>query len=98
MSAAASLEHVTSIEELESLYGTPSQAALVKEINYVSDHYRQFIEAAPFVVMATSGSEGLDCSPRGDPPGFVRVHDRRTVMMPDRARQQPARQPAQPGQ
>ena len=84
MSAAAPLEHVASIEELESLYGTPSQPALVKEIDYVSDHYRQFIEAAPFVVMATSGPEGLDCSPRGDPPGFVRVHDRRTVMMPDR--------------
>ena len=82
--AASSLDHVETIAQLESLYGTPSQAALVKEIDHVSDHYRQFIEAAPFVVMATCGPEGLDCSPRGDPPGFVRVHDPRTVMMPDR--------------
>ena len=48
------------------------------------DHYRAFIEASPFVVLATSGPEGLDCSPRGDPAGFVRVVDRKTLMLPDR--------------
>lgn len=75
---------VTSQEQLDELYGAPVQAALVKEIDYISDHYRSFIDKAPFVVLATVGPEGLDCSPRGDPAGFVRVQDRKTVLIPDR--------------
>src|SRR5207247_8681975 len=58
--------------------------SVIKEIDHSSEHYRRFIEISPFVVLATSGPEGLDCTPRGDPPGFVRVVDRRTVMLPDR--------------
>jgi PPOX class probable FMN-dependent enzyme len=42
------------------------------------------IEAAPFMVMATSGPDGLDVSPRGDPPGFVVVEDEKTLLIPDR--------------
>jgi PPOX class probable FMN-dependent enzyme len=42
------------------------------------------IEASPFAILATVGPEGLDCSPRGDRAGFVRVHDERTLLMPDR--------------
>jgi len=75
---------VTSEAELEALYGLPSGAAVIKEIGHISDHYQAFIEASPFVVLATSGPEGLDCTPRGDPAGFVRVSDRHTVMLPDR--------------
>ena len=75
---------VTSEAELEALYGQPAGAAVFKEIDHISDHYRAFIEASPFVVLATSGPEGLDCTPRGDPAGFVRVVDERTVMLPDR--------------
>lgn len=75
---------VTTEAELEALYGQPSGAAIIKEIDHISDHYRAFIDAAPFVVLATSGPEGLDCTPRGDPAGFVRVVDRHTVMLPDR--------------
>ncbi len=75
---------VASVEELEALYGLPSQPALDKEIEHISDHYRAFIEKAPFVVVATSGPEGLDCSPRGDPAGFVRIRDDKTVLLPDR--------------
>ena len=70
--------------QLEALYGLPSGPAVIKEIDHVSDHYRAFIEASPFVVLATCGPEGLDCTPRGDPAGFVRVVDRRTLMLPDR--------------
>ena len=78
-------EHrVTSIEALESIYGEPSPRSLVKEIDRISDHYRAFIEKAPFVTVATCGPEGLDCSPRGDPPGFVRVVDDTTLLIPDR--------------
>ena len=75
---------ITSVEELEALYGPAVPRSLKKELDHLSDQYRAFVDAAPFVVVATSGPEGLDCSPRGDPPGFVRVHDPRTVMMPDR--------------
>lgn len=75
---------VTTEAELEALYGPPMAPALIKEIDHVSDHYRAFIEASPFVVLATSGPEGLDCTPRGDPAGFVRVVDPKTLMLPDR--------------
>ena len=77
-------EFVTSEAELEAIYGQPAGAAVIKEIDHISDHYRRFIETSPFVVLATSGTEGLDCTPRGDPRGFVRVVDSRTVMLPDR--------------
>ena len=75
---------VTTDAELDAIYGQPSGGAVIKEIGYISDHYRMFIELAPFVVVATAGQEGLDCTPRGDPPGFVRVVDKSTVMLPDR--------------
>ena len=80
----SAIHKVTSDDQLDALYGTPVQRSIDKEIDYISDHYRTFIEKAPFVVIATSGAEGLDCSPRGDPPGFVRVADEKTVIMPDR--------------
>ncbi len=76
--------HVATLAQLEDLYGAASPASLVKEIDYISDHYRAFIEKSPFAVLATVGPDGLDCSPRGDPPGFVRVLDKHTVAMPDR--------------
>jgi PPOX class probable FMN-dependent enzyme len=76
--------YVTSEAELEAIYGQPVGAAVIKEIGHISDHYRSFIETSPFVVLATSGPEGLDCTPRGDPAGFVRVVDANTVMLPDR--------------
>jgi hypothetical protein len=75
---------ITNEAELDALYGEPVPAAKLKELDHISDHYRAFIEASPFVILATSGPEGLDCSPRGDPRGFVRVADKRTVMIPDR--------------
>jgi len=76
---------ITTTEELERLYSdAPYGPALIKEANYVTPQYRKLIEAAPFVVLATSGPEGLDCSPRGDPPGFVRVLDEHTLVIPDR--------------
>ena len=75
---------ITTLEQLKAIYGEPVGNSLVKELDHVSDHYRAMIEASPFVVIATSGPEGLDCTPRGDPPGFVRVVDRKTLMLPDR--------------
>ena len=65
-------QRVSTLEELQSHYGEPIARSLAKEIDHISLHYRAFIHKAPFVVVATSGPEGLDCSPRGDRPGFVR--------------------------
>jgi PPOX class probable FMN-dependent enzyme len=76
---------ITTTGQLESLYAdAPYGPALIKEVDRVTPQYRKLIEAAPFVVIATSGAEGLDCSPRGDPPGFVRVIDEKTLIIPDR--------------
>ena len=75
---------VTSIEQLEALYGLPAGAAVLKEIDHIGPEYRTFIEASPFFALSTCGPEGLDCSPRGDDPGFVRVLDDKTLMIPDR--------------
>ena len=75
---------ISTMEELDAIYGAPVSAARIKEIDYISDHYRTFIEASPFMVLATVGPEGLDCSPRGDPRGFVRIVDRHTLVIPDR--------------
>ena len=78
------MNEITSVEQLEALYGQPGEAALVKELDRLIPEYAAFIEASPFVSLATSGPEGLDCSPRGDKPGFVRIADEKTLLMPDR--------------
>jgi len=75
---------ITTVEQLEAIYGEPSEPSLVKEMSFITPEYRALIEVSPFVALATSGPEGLDCSPRGDETGFVRIHDERTLMMPDR--------------
>jgi PPOX class probable FMN-dependent enzyme len=76
---------ITSIGELEAVYGHPSGAAVAKEIDHLNGPYRAFVEKAPFVAIASAGSGGLDCTPRGDPVGsFIRVVDDRTILIPDR--------------
>jgi PPOX class probable FMN-dependent enzyme len=75
---------IRDLDTLLACYGEPVGAAVAKELPYIHPHYRRFIEAAPFVSVATSGPGGLDNSPRGDAPGFVRVVDDRTLMLPDR--------------
>jgi uncharacterized protein len=75
---------ITSETELDALYEAPVPTSILKEIDHVSEDYARWIAASPLVILATSGPEGLDCSPRGDPAGFVRVADPRTLMIPDR--------------
>jgi uncharacterized protein len=85
MNEALARDHiVTSIEALERLYGPPFGPSIAKETDRITKHYRAFIEAAPFFALASGGPHGLDCSPRGDAPGFVRVADERTLLIPDR--------------
>ena len=75
---------IKTIEALEAIYGQPNEASTVKVANRITPPYRVLIEKSPFAALASCGPEGLDCSPRGDLPGFVRIHDDRTLMMPDR--------------
>ena len=76
---------ISTLAELEALF--PDEVyppARVKETDRITKAYQALIEASPFCVMATSGPDGLDTSPRGDPKGFVRVVDDKTVILPDR--------------
>jgi len=74
---------VTDLAGLEAIYGAPVPQQFYKEVDHVHPHYRAFIEKAPFFALATAGPGGLDCSPRGDDPGFARIHDDRTLLVPD---------------
>ena len=76
---------IASLEQLEALYTpAPAPAAARKVAHRMTPEYRRFVEASPFAALATIGPEGIDCSPRGDEAGFVRIHDDSTLMMPDR--------------
>jgi uncharacterized protein len=75
---------IADLATLERLYGAPSEASIVKEVDHVHPVYRKLIEASPFAILATSGPGGLDASPRGDGPGFVAVEDEKTLLLPDR--------------
>jgi len=75
---------VRTLAQLEALYDTPVVTSLVKEVDHLTPLHREYVDASPFLVIATSGPDGLDCSPRGDPAGFVRVLDDRTLLIPDR--------------
>lgn len=78
------MTRLTTLEALEAIYGQTNAASTVKELDHLNAPYRAYIEASPFCALATVGPEGLDCSPRGDAGGVVRIADDRTVMMPDR--------------
>ena len=76
---------IETADDLRSRYGEPSENSVRKSLDRLDRHCRRFIELSPFVVLATSGADGrADCSPRGDPPGFVAILDERTVLLPDR--------------
>lgn len=72
---------IKTLEQLERLYGEPRPVAILKEVKEITPSYAKLIEAAPFVAIATSGPEGLDCSPKA---GFIRILDKQTLAIPDR--------------
>ncbi|WP_105416225.1 MULTISPECIES: pyridoxamine 5'-phosphate oxidase family protein [Neorhizobium] len=74
---------ITSVEELKAIYDGVSEASLAKVTKTLTPEYRQMIEASPFLAFATVGPEGLDCSPRGDLGGAVRIEDDSTLLLPD---------------
>jgi hypothetical protein len=70
---------------LREVIGTPTELVLTKIADRLNALTRQFVERSPFVCVATARPDGgLDVSPRGDPPGFVRILDERTLLLPDR--------------
>lgn len=75
---------LTSLEALQALYDPPREASLVKEADRLTPDYGRLIQASPFLAIASTGPAGLDCSPRGDRPGFVTIADEKTLLLPDR--------------
>ena len=75
---------ITDITQLDALYGDASPRSLTKEIDALNSQYQSFIEASPFMAVATVGMEGLDCSPRGEQGSVVRVVDANTIQFADR--------------
>jgi predicted pyridoxine 5'-phosphate oxidase superfamily flavin-nucleotide-binding protein len=75
---------LTTEAELRAIYGEPHARSVTKEIDRLNEQYQAFVKASPFVVLASSGADGIDCSPKGDEPGFVRIVDERTLALPDR--------------
>jgi uncharacterized protein len=84
MTKASDPHEITSAAQLDALFGTVGDASIKKEIPYIHAAYRALIEASPFAILATAGPQGLDASPRGDPPGFVVVENEKTLLMPER--------------
>lgn len=83
---AADTQHdIVDFAALRAAYpNLPGDTSLAKVVDHVHPLYRPMIEASPFAVLATLGPRGLDTSPRGDAPGFVRVADEHTLLLPDR--------------
>ena len=81
----ATLSGINSETELRELIGSPQELVVSKISNRLNDLTRQFVERSPFMCLATSAPDGsCDVSPRGDPAGFVRILDERTLLIPDR--------------
>ncbi len=74
---------ISSLTELERLYGPPKKTAR-QESDRIEPAFQAFIEKAPFMVLATNGSDGLDASAKGDAGGFVQVRDAKTLLVPER--------------
>lgn len=78
------MNDIRSMEALRALYRAPSERAVKKQLERLDEHCRRFISLSPFLVMASADAEGrVDASPRGGDPGFVKVLDERTVLIPD---------------
>jgi len=76
---------VTSLEDLKRIYTKdPADGVLRKVTDHITAPGRKIIEAAPFCILATSDENGIDTSPKGDAPGFVKILDERTLLVPDR--------------
>ena len=62
------------VEQLADIYAKPAEGVVKKETDCITPLGRAFIAASPFLILATGTKDGLDCSPKGDAPGFVQVN------------------------
>ncbi len=85
MTAPTDPHTIDDLASLRSLFGAVGDASVRKEVSRLHPVYQRWIEASPFAVLATVGPDGLDASPRGDPPGLVTVQDEHTLLLPERA-------------
>lgn len=78
-------EEIKSVEELRKLYDAPMELVIKKQKSKLDEYSTEFLSLSAFSILATSNSNGhLDCSPRGDYPGFIQVLDDDTIALPDR--------------
>lgn len=85
MALPADLSLITDASQLRTIIGEPTAVVVSKIADRLNDLTAQFIARSPFVCVATAKPDGgLDVSPRGDPAGFVRILDERTLLLPDR--------------
>jgi PPOX class probable FMN-dependent enzyme len=79
------MDRIEDIEQLRAAYGTPDERAIKKQLSRLDRHCRDFIARSPFLVISSTDPSGrCDASPKGDAPGFVRVIDDTTLLIPDR--------------
>ncbi|HEY1260864.1 MAG TPA: MSMEG_1061 family FMN-dependent PPOX-type flavoprotein, partial [Stellaceae bacterium] len=79
------MDTIENAVRLREIYGEPHERAVKKQLSRLDKHARNFIALSPFLVIASSDPSGrCDASPKGDAPGFVRVIDDRTLLIPDR--------------
>jgi uncharacterized protein len=84
MTTDANPYSIDTLAALEALYDVPGEVSLRKKVPYLHPAYQALIAASSFALLATIGPDGLDNSPRGDPPGFIHVQDEHTLLMPER--------------
>ena len=75
---------IRTLDDLAKIYSKPLPKIANKETDHITEVGRAFIAASPFLVLATSNGDNIDCSPKGDAPGFVQLLDDRTLLIPDR--------------
>lgn len=79
------MSNIKDVASLRALYGPMGERSARKQLDRLDRHCRRFVELSPFVLLSTTGADGLgDVTPRGDAPGFVAVEDDRTLLIPDR--------------
>ena len=74
---------IETLNQLRSLYATPKERAVKKQIDHLDVHCRRFIALSPFVVIASGNGVAMDASPRGGAPGFIKTPDAHTLLIPD---------------
>jgi PPOX class probable FMN-dependent enzyme len=75
---------VTTLAQLREVYREPAERAVLKELDHLDGHCRDFIARSPFVLLASASARGeCDVSPKGGPAGFVPVLDERRLVIPD---------------